>query len=438
MTPEEVLARIRELEKINERNADQNKELEQLIQQRDEAMTILQRENQALKRKEELRAIAQEFGATDEQLQAAIDGDGGKEDFMRTLLADKKTIDVKVGGTPDADNMERAIVDALVYRAGGKVPEDKTFVHATLTEVGRALTGAHTSMSPDDVFERTMTTSTLPSLLRDGLNRVLAQQFDAYPVTYKRFVQEIDLPDFRQLDRYTRLSFGALDPIAEGSPLNEKQYAESKEPLKLGSYGNKLQFTREMFINDDLNALTTMVSDLAEAASKRAEITVYDVLQNGVLGDGTNVFTPGHQNVGSFAMDEDGLASARVKMFRQKAADGSDLIIQPKYLIVPPELEIKARKLIASTATTKANENNGVINPHHNTLEIIVSPFLPSNKWYLLADRRTITAAYLRGSGRKPQIKMFNNQTLLSTTFEGIFDFAAGADDFRGFVRGEI
>jgi len=436
---EKILARVSQLEKIAERSEEQNGELNTLREQiasREKELQDSKREVALLKRNEEFRAIAEEYGAKPELLREHLDGNGTKEEFLRAILADKKEPSVQVSSVrvADEDKMKAVIGQTLAYRMGGEAPDDKTFAHASLVDMARSLNGLNFDIAPDEAYHRSMTTGTLPNLLLSGMNKVLEKEFDEAPVTYKRFVKEMDLPDFRTLERYSTGNLGVMDAISEGSPLNEKQYSEHKEEIKLGSFGNKLKFTREMFINADITPFTTMIGDLAESASRRAELTVYNQLTNGVMTDGTGLYDSSHNNSGDFDLTEDGLASARTLMQRQTASNGTKLFITPKYLVVAPEDEVKARVLIASTGSTNDNKNSGVINPHYGSLEVIVSPFLEAGTWYLMAGRRTITAVYLLGSNRRPQFKM-SQASITHTEFEGVFDFNAGIDDYRGFVK---
>jgi len=80
--------------------------------------------------------------------------------------------------------------------------------------------------------------------------------------------------------------------------------------------------------------------------------------------------------------------------------------------------------------------NSGVVNPVQNSVQVIIDAELEGDEWYLLADRRTIKAGYLAGTGRVPILKMVDN-TLSRTEYEGVFDFTVSPADYRGMQKGK-
>jgi len=106
----------------------------------------------------------------------------------------------------------------------------------------------------------------------------------------------------------------------------------------------------------------------------------------------------------------------------------------PEFLIVAPEQEITARKLIASASTLDVNKNAGVINPFANTLQVVVDSELAGGAWYLAGGMRTIKAGYLAGTGRKPIVQL-DSTSLTKTVFQGVFDFGVVAEDYRSLYK---
>jgi hypothetical protein len=76
-------------------------------------------------------------------------------------------------------------------------------------------------------------------------------------------------------------------------------------------------------------------------------------------------------------------------MRRQKSPAGLKLGIRPHYLLVPPELQTTAEKLVTSVLAT----TTGDVNVFANQLKVMVSDQLEDPKaWYLLADPSAISA----------------------------------------------
>jgi len=157
------------------------------------------------------------------------------------------------------------------------------------------------------------------------------------------------------------------------------------------------------------------------------------------MADGLAIFHASHTNIIDAALTADTMAEARVKMRKQLSADGTTpLNITPAYIVVSPELETTARRILNSVSSLAANENSGVVNTEYNSVKLIVDASLTSpTAWYELAANRTIKAGYLAGTGRQP-ILQTNTSTLSRVEFEGIFDFGTMAEDYRGLVRGNV
>jgi len=120
-------------------------------------------------------------------------------------------------------------------------------------------------------------------------------------------------------------------------------------------------------------------------------------------------------------------------LMRRQEEDGKALNIVPKFLLVSPENETKALQLISSEADPSST-NSGVVNPHKNSVTVIVDSELDANPWYLTAPRRTIKVLYLEGQGNKPMVKE-KTRDLSGVTYQCVFDFGVYAEDFRGLYK---
>ena len=402
-----------------------------------------------LKRQKEITDISVESDVEAELTERFISDDTKTPAmFMREVLKAKaKKTEVAVLGVPDEANMKRELSDAVVVKLGGKIDlKDNTFRAATMLDLGRKLTG-YTGYDRVELAKRMMVTTDFPILLVESGNRVLEQEWERQALTYKQFVKEVDLQDFKQVKDVTRGGAGGrLDKITEGGELTEKYLSEEAEAWNLESFGNKFILTREMLINDDLGAFTNMLGEFVEMAGSTANGRVYDLLRKQgdyasyLMGDGVPIFDAGHGgNALTLALSPDALRIGRVVMRRQIGMDGSTpLNINPSYLLVPPELEQTALEMLNSTATLKADQNSGVVNTEYKMLTPIVDAEMTSaTEWYMLANRRTIKVGYLAGTGRRP-ILQTNTSSLTQTVFEGIFDFGVMAEDYRGLVQGNV
>ncbi|NPA64055.1 MAG: hypothetical protein GXO16_03675 [Epsilonproteobacteria bacterium] len=212
---------------------------------------------------------------------------------------------------------------------------------------------------------------------------------------------------------------------------------------RIHSYGARFAFSRELLINDDLGIFVDDLRDMIEQVAVFQNRLVYDLLQRRgefkdyVMDDGKPIFDAEHNNYDSTgaALSTDSLAAARTKMMRQKDFDGRQLRILPRFLLVPPELEVAALQILNSTAKPEA-QNAGVANPFKGAFELISDMELEDAKaWYLAAAKKTIKVGYLQGTNKRPIVEEVNRSNINGIEYELVFDFGVVAEDYRGLYK---
>jgi hypothetical protein len=118
------------------------------------------------------------------------------------------------------------------------------------------------------------------------------------------------------------------------------------------------------------------------------------------------------------------------KSLTAKAADAEPLNLAPRYLVVSPDKEIEAAKMLTAVLATQTSN----VNVFAGTLELIVEARITGNTWYLSADPAlidTIEYAYLEG-----EEGLYTEQRIGfevdGIEIKGRVDFAAKAIDWRG------
>ena len=456
----ELRERLEALEAQAQRSADENAEMLSLQKQRDvekpadntAEMTRMREENANLKRQADVNAICDKHSIETAERAKYVGDTEMSADKLRALILDKSVtapVSVKADVMDERNKLTDAVRDALALRLGTRQlkdvhPDAEKYRNAPLAQLANMLLPeAERSFNPVEIAERSMVTGDFPILLMSAGNRVLESEFEAQVATAQAFVKQVDVSDFRVNTDAVTGQGGRLDKTLENGDLKELTKAEHAESWKLESFGNKFVLTREMIINDDLNAFTDMLSLFAGMAVTTFNGLVYDLLtvkgdySAYKMADGTAVYsTTVHKNKASSALDSASLSAGRLAMRNHKGIDGvTPLNIVPKYLVVAPALEQTARELMGASNKIGAT-NTGEINVHQNSLELIVDAELSSaTEWYLLAERRTIKVGYLAGTGRKPVLKM-NDSSLIRTTFEGVFDMGMVVEDYRGMYQG--
>lgn len=445
---EELRRRLAELEG---KGGDNSNEIAEIQRQIDNELKKLEDENKELKRRQTLSDIARAYNMPEDELKPFLnDKTKTEQDLMRALLDKKTKEDVSVGvvmpGSSNRDdNLKRAVADAMILRAGVSLAnphqDANMFRSASFADIIRSITG-YTGFDKLEMVKRAMSTSDFPVLLGNVANRVLVTNFEEAEGTYDKWTASTEVPDFKTRTEASRSRLaGRLKKLTEYGETKKSESKESAESWRLYSYGDSIKLSREMIINDDLNAFTDLIKEYAAMAKRTANGLVYDLLQGKgefesyKMADGKAIFDTAHENydASGAALVTDSLSSARTKMRRQKDAAKVALNITPKYLLVAPELETKAYQLLNSEADVGASQS-GVANPFRNSLTPIIEAELDANPWYLAANSRTIKVGYLAGTGGKPTIGEADRNSRF-IEYECVFDFGLFAEDYRGLYK---
>lgn len=281
-------------------------------------------------------------------------------------------------------------------------------------------------------------TSDLPVILGNAINRALAAAYEQAPRTFVAWARQSTNKDFRAKAVAQLSALGQLEKVVEGGEYKYLRLADSSESYSLSKYGGIIAVTWEALVNDDLNAFSRLPLMLANKAATLEGDLVYAALTGSALmGDGKPLFHADHGNVAASgtALTDLTLAAARASMRKQTAPDGSVLNLTPAILVVGPDNELAANKYTSSAfVAAKAVD----INPAFNTsLTVVVDARITGNAWYLIASPAavdTVEYAYLEGE-----------QGLFTERREGFevdgveikarHVFGAKAIDFRGMYK---
>jgi hypothetical protein len=128
-------------------------------------------------------------------------------------------------------------------------------------------------------------------------------------------------------------------------------------------------------------------------------------------------------------------------MTAQTDLDENACIFMPQYLVVHPAQALRAQELVVSTLDPDTGENRA--NVLKGKLEVIVTPYITSTNWYLIADPAqadTFEVGLWHGSAEP---EFFTEDPNSGHAFQ--FDenrckvrliFGGALLDYRGFVKG--
>jgi len=285
-----------------------------------------------------------------------------------------------------------------------------------------------------------MSTSDFPAILANVANKTLRQAYASSPRTFAAWARRATITDFKPVSRTQIAGAPDLEKVLESGEFKYGSIGEGKETYALATYGRIVAITRQVLINDDLDAFTRIPSAFGAAAADLESDIVYAILtQNPNMADSKTLFHASHGNLGTAAgVTETALGEAYRKFGSQKGLEGRLISILPSYIITPPGTRaIEARKQMTQTTPAATAD----VNTFAGRLQVIEEPrLIPStgnDPWFLAADPArvdTIEYAYLDGQ------EGVYTETRTGFEVDGIeikarHDFAAKAIDWRGLFK---
>lgn len=283
-------------------------------------------------------------------------------------------------------------------------------------------------------------TSDFPAILANVANATLRQAYASTPRTFGAWARRATITDFKPVQRTQLGGAPDLQRVLESGEFQYGTIGEGREVYALATYGRIVAITRQVLINDDLDAFTRLPASFgASAADLESDIVYAILMQNPAMGDGKTLFHADHGNQGTASViSEAALASAYRAFGQQKGIEDRLISILPRWILTPPgPRAVEARKQVTATTPGSTAE----VNTFSGRLEVIEEPrLIPASgqdPWFLAADPAridTIEYAYLDG-----QEGVFT-ETRTGFEVDGLeikarHDFAAKAIDWRGLYR---
>ena len=353
--------------------------------------------------------------------------------------------------------MEEAILNRMDPRAQ-LTDNGRRFRGMSLTEMAReALQGLGVNtrgMTRNDLATAAFrtraagyhTTGDFPSLLGGVGSRRLRAAYESSPSTYQLWARRAaNLQDFRITNV---LGVGGAPELKKLNEAGEYTYgtiSEDATGYRAFSYGRAIAMTRQLFVNDDLNAFDRLLTRFGESARRLENRLVYDqITGNPAMQDGKALFHADHGNLlaATSTLTLENMGKLRTQMRKQKDFDGkTQLNLAPAYLIVPSELEQTAYAYTSSNYTpAKLTDVNEFRQGGRTAVEPIVEPILDevsTAAWYMAARSGqidTVEFAYVDGS-EGVRTETFASEDIDGVKVRATLDFAAKVIDWRGLQK---
>lgn len=293
----------------------------------------------------------------------------------------------------------------------------------------------------------TQSTSDFPNILENVMNKILLGSYATQPDTWTAWCGRSTVPDFRASNRYRMGSFGALDAVNENGEFKNKSIPDAeKATITAGTKGNIINVSRQMIVNDDMAAFTSLLSMLGRAAGLSVESDAYALLgQNSGLGptmsNGQPLFHSTRSNVGTAAaISAASLDADSSVMAAQTDPSGNEILnLTPTVLLVPRTLRGQANVINASEfdPDTVANKGQMKVNVARGFFNTIVGTArLTGTRRYMFADpgqNPVFEVAFLEGQ-ESPVLETQNGWRTDGAEMKVRFDYGVGAVDYRGAV----
>lgn len=294
------------------------------------------------------------------------------------------------------------------------------------------------NLAPDTLFSRALSTSDFPFALGNFTNRELRAGYDAAPSGLRAAARQSTARDFRAKQKINVETNAPLERVGERGEFRFGSMVDAAESYKIDTFGKIIAISRQVLVNDDLGWTADMARRMGQDAAAFEAQTLVDLLISGsgagpVMADTVRLFHANHANLAASgaALSVTSLGAARLAMRKQKSLSGQIISAEPRFLVVPAELETLAEQLIAQLTPTAV----GDVNAFAGKLQLVVEPRLTSaTRWYVVADPAQIEGleySYLAGA-QGPQI-----ETKAGFEIDGVMtkirlDFGAGFVDHRG------
>jgi len=287
-----------------------------------------------------------------------------KERAYLASLAQEEVI--QIGNTPPrqaqitvgASGLER-LEQALEALIRGVRPPSGVQPLSGIRELYNLLSGDYEMtgvFQPQRVYLANVNSSTMANLVVNVMNKVLAQEFSEYPQWWQPFVTQMDFNSLQDIRWITLGGVGELPTVPEGAAYTELNWGDKYETASFVKKGGYLGITIEAIDKDDTNRLRAAPRALAQAAWLTVGKAISHIFtaNNGggpTLSDGLPLFHASHGNLGSTALSYSSWVAARNAMRKQSEVGSGErlgFLTAPRFLLVPPDLEVTALQILAS------------------------------------------------------------------------------------------
>lgn len=275
---------------------------------------------------------------------------------------------------------------------------------------------------PERVSLANVTTSTMASVVKNALNKVLVRSFEARPQWWQPIVLEEDLPTLDDVTWITLGGLGDLATVDEGGSYEElADLTDAEEVSTWIKKGGYVGITLEAIDRDDVAAIRQIPRKLGLAAWRTLSAAIAGLF---TANGGTGPFWPSSQsvhrlfdaeyaNLGSAPLSAESWDATVQAMYKQsEGGSGKRLGVRPQWLLVPIELEKTALTILKSAGEPGTGNNDA--NVRAGTFGVVTVPeFTAPTSWAAAADPADLPGICIGYRfGRTPELFVADEATV--------------------------
>ncbi len=329
---------------------------------------------------------------------------------------------VKVEGTPGRGFMDMSLVEMAAQSMGKPAPR-------------------HSQGKLQVFMAGTHSTSDFAGIFENALHKRVQGAYALALPTYREIAQRLDFADYRP---HPVVGVGELTPmteIAEGAEIRHGTFNDKRESLTLRVFGTMAEITEQMIVNDDLSAISTMLSRAGQVVAANQDNVFYAMMLSAagagptLSETGRPVFNTTDNTVAATgaAISVASLSAARAAIMTKRSLNGLDLNMVPAVLLVGPARLTEAQQVVSPLQADAVSNQN----PFAGALRIVATPKITGNAWYLFAEpslAANFAYGFLQGS-EGPQVRNETPIGRLGVIYQIVDRFGVGAIDFRAGFR---
>ncbi|MFN3646245.1 MAG: head maturation protease, ClpP-related [Gemmobacter sp.] len=347
----------------------------------------------------------------------------------------------------EAETRRERMTGALYARLSRVAPEDQAreFMGHSLVDMAADLTGQRrvpsTFAGREELVRMAFhSTSDFPAIFENALNRSLAARYRMATPTYRAIARQRSYADFRPHTTVRAGDFPLMQEVSpEGGELKSGTFGEARETTSVKPYGVRVGISRQMLVNDSLDAITQVLNDRAAAVARFEERVFYAMMLGGANADGPTLLettrqvfntTDGTKASANAAITVASVGIGTKALMEKTSKDGEKLGLFPAVLLTGPAKWLEAQQLATSTTPSAATE----VNPFSGIMTTLSTPWITGNAWYLFAspnDAPCFEWGLLEGYDA-PRFRIEEVFGVQGTQLSLEHDFGCGAIDFRG------